>query len=81
MGEFWNNRWWGTSDIEPKVLVLYRIFYRHCVLCLKAKRGAFTAPIGTAGQIHSANTEILQIFLYSLDFANRPSRNYSIGAA
>jgi hypothetical protein len=38
-------------------------------LRLKAKRGAFAAPVGEVRQIRSANNELFADFLYSLCFA------------
>jgi hypothetical protein len=38
-------------------------------LRLKAKRGAFAAPIGEAQRIRSANKKFSQIFFRSLRFA------------
>jgi hypothetical protein len=53
-------------------------------LRLKAKQGAFTAPIGKAERICSANYKFSQIFFYSLGYAYWRSTNRStnsIGAA
>jgi hypothetical protein len=41
----------------------------HRSLRLKAKQGAFAAPIGEARQIRSANKKFSRFFFYSLRFA------------
>jgi hypothetical protein len=65
LGEFWKNKRSATSDVAPIQLALYIIrYWRYVDPCayLKAKRGAFAAPIGEARRIRSANNKIFADF-------------------